>query len=73
MLSLAKLLYVTLAKIATVNVHTMCVVNGFAVAGGLFLAIGHDKLIMTSNPKLKFFLDDARLGIAISRAICSYC
>jgi len=37
-----KMLHVFLARLLTCNVPTYCCINGFAVAGGVFLALAHD-------------------------------
>lgn len=41
------------SRFLTLNVPTLCIVNGHAVAGGLYLALSHDWVIMNSNPALK--------------------
>jgi enoyl-CoA hydratase/carnithine racemase len=38
-----------LAKLMTLNVPTMAVINGHAYAGGLILALAHDYRIMKQN------------------------
>ena len=38
-----------LAKLMTLNVPTMAVINGHAYAGGLILALAHDFRIMKQN------------------------
>lgn len=55
-------LFVFLARMMTINVQTMCVMNGHSVAGGCFIALAHDKTIMSSNPKFKFFLNETKNG-----------
>jgi enoyl-CoA hydratase/carnithine racemase len=40
-------------RILTLNVPTLAVLTGHCIAGGLFLAQVHDRVIMTSNPKFK--------------------
>ena len=59
--------HVLLARILTCNVNTLCVVNGFAVAGGVFLALAHDHAIMNSNPAIRAFLNETTNGAPIPR------
>jgi enoyl-CoA hydratase/carnithine racemase len=42
---------------------TMCVINGHAFAGGLFIALAHDFRIMTTNPKVLMCLSEINIGI----------
>ncbi len=53
------------AKLLTVNVPTMCVIQGNAFAGGLFLALCHDFRIMVDHPKVKLCLSEILVGIGL--------
>ena len=57
------------AKLLTMNVYTLAVVNGYAVAGGAVLMLGHDKNIMSSNPKLKYFLNETAIQFSLSHPL----
>ena len=50
-------------RILTLNVPTLAVINGHAVAGGLYLAQVHDRVIMIDNPKCKLQLSESLSGI----------
>ena len=56
------------ARILTMNVYSLCVANGFTVAGGFVLALVHDKLVMGSNPNFRCFFPETKMGIAIPQA-----
>ena len=61
------------AKLLTLNVPTLAVVNGHAYAGGLLLAISHDFRIMQDAPKRKICLSELKLGGPLgisSNALC---
>ena len=60
-----------LSRYLTLNVPTLCVVNGHAVAGGLYLAMCHDHIIMSSNPKIKCFLNESLIGIGFYQTYIS--
>jgi len=60
-----KTFHVLLARILTCNVNTLCVINGFAVAGGVFLALAHDQAIMSSNPAWRMFLNETTNGLPV--------
>ena len=64
-----KMLHVLNAKILTANIHTLCVLNGHAIGGGLLVAINHDKLIMNSNPAFKINLPEVQLKVAIPHGL----
>ena len=51
-----------LANLLTVNMPSLCVVNGHVIAGGLFIALSHDKIIMANNPDLKVQLNEVFFG-----------
>ena len=40
-------------RFLTLNVPCLCAVNGHCVAGGLFLALCHDKTICVDKPSIK--------------------
>ena len=52
-------------RLLRLNVPTLCVLNGHAVAGGLFLALCHDKIIMADNPKLKCQFNESLVGMSM--------
>ena len=62
-----KMLHPLLAKLMTVSVHSMACVNGFAIGGGCFIALSHDRITMTSNPKAKMNLPETQIAIPIPR------
>ena len=43
-----------LKKLLTLNVPTLCLMNGHSYAGGLFLALCHDFRIITTKGKICF-------------------
>ena len=63
-----QMLHLLLAKFLTMNIHSMCVLNGFAIGGGLFMALNHDRLIMTSNPNFKVSLPEVKMKVVIPHA-----
>lgn len=38
-----------LARILTINIPSLCIFNGHAIAGGLMMGLAHDKIIMNGN------------------------
>ena len=54
-----------LAKLMTLNCHTLCFVNGSAVGGGLFILFGHERAIMKNNPRFVTFLPETPMSIII--------
>ena len=62
-----------MARMLTMNCHTLCVADGFIVAGGLFIAFSHDKLIMNGNTKLKVFLNEIKNGFPIPYGLLQLC
>ena len=53
-----------LARIMTLNLPTLAIINGHAIAGGAMLALAHDYAFMKSG-KHKFFLNEADIGYAV--------
>jgi enoyl-CoA hydratase/carnithine racemase len=51
----------------TINVPSLCVFNGHAIAGGFLLGLAHDKIIMNGDQKLNFrcHLNELDNGVAI--------
>ena len=52
-------------RILTLNVPTLAVITGHCIAGGVFLAQCHDRVIMTTNPKFKMQLNESTAGIGM--------
>ena len=50
-------------KILTMNVPTLAVFNGHSIAGGVFLGLCHDRIIMKDDPKLYLSLNELNIGI----------
>ena len=63
-----RMMQIFLARLITINVQTLCVVNGFAVAGGVFIALAHDKCIMNSDPTFKCFLNETANSMPINQS-----
>ena len=53
-----RLFHNLLKRILTFGMPTVCVVNGHAIAGGVFLALAHDHSIMVSDPKYNVYLNE---------------
>jgi len=43
----------------------MAIFNGHAIAGGAFLGLAHDRVIMNSNPKFTICLNEVTFGKSI--------
>ena len=43
---------------------TLAIISGHCYAGGLLLALCHDKRIVLNNPKVKVCLSEINLGMA---------
>lgn len=67
-----RMLHVVLARLLTVNVPTLCVVNGFAIAGGVLIALAHDKVIVNSNPNYRFWMNETENGFSIPYPLIQY-
>ena len=52
-------------RIINLNVPTLCVFNGHAVAGGLFIGLSHDRILMVDNPKIKLQFNESLIGMAM--------
>ena len=46
------------AKILTLNVPTLCVYNGHAIAGGALMGLAHDNIIMVDDSKFMVWLNE---------------
>ena len=55
-------LHLMLKRILTVNIPSLCVVNGKNIAGGVFMSLAHDRIIMNSDPKFTTCLNEAENG-----------
>ena len=53
------------ARLLTVNVPSLCVWQGHAVAGGVFIGLCHDRLIMNDDPKFMVMLNELSFGKAV--------
>ena len=51
-----------LANLLTVNMPSLCVVNGHTIAGGVFIPLSHDKIIMANKPNLIVQLNEVFYG-----------
>ena len=48
-----------MARFLTIGIPSMAVFNGHSIAGGVFLGLSHDRVIMNaSNPKWKICLSE---------------
>ena len=55
------------------NCHTLCVADGFMVAGGVLFGFSHDKLIMNGNEKFKLFINPVKNGFTIPHGLLQLC
>jgi enoyl-CoA hydratase/carnithine racemase len=55
-------------KFLTLNVPTLAVIDGHTIAAGVMLALCHDRIIMTSDPKTQFVLNELDNGLAMTIA-----
>ena len=46
------------ARIMTLNVPTLTIVDGHCIAGGVMLAIAHDHVYVRDDPKLKIKMNE---------------
>ena len=53
------------AKILTLNVPTLCVFNGHAIAGGAMIGMVHDDIIMVDNSKFMLWLNEINNKVPI--------
>ena len=53
------------ARLLTLNVPSLCVWQGHAVAGGVFIGLCHDRLIMKDDPKYIVMLNELAFGKAV--------
>ena len=51
-------------RILTMNVPTLAVWNGSAIAGGVFMSLCHDRIIMRDDPKMYAYLNELHIGIS---------
>ena len=54
-------------KILNLNVPTLAVINGHAIAGGLLMALCHDRIIMVNDNKTYLVLNELKNGISFSQ------
>ena len=50
------------ARLLTINVPSLCIWQGHAIAGGVFIGLCHDRLIMVDNPKFIIQLNELQFG-----------
>ena len=43
-----------LANLLTINMPSLCVIDGHVIAGGVFIPLSHDRILMANKPKIKF-------------------
>ena len=60
------------ARILCMSMPTLAVLNGHAVAGGLFLTLAFDRVMMTSSPKTRLHLNELDLPILFVYGIIKY-
>ena len=53
----------------TLPMATMCLIDGHAFAGALFIALAHDFRIMTTDPKVLMSLSEINIGIPFPVAL----
>ena len=58
-----------LAKILTIGLPSLCVMNGHSFAGGVFLGVTHDFRIMTNDKSKKVCLSEINLGFNMPKAM----
>jgi enoyl-CoA hydratase/carnithine racemase len=61
------------ARILSIGVPTLSVINGHAVAGGLLLALCHDKVIMEDDPKWKLQMNEILINMSINFPYSKMC
>jgi enoyl-CoA hydratase/carnithine racemase len=61
-----------MARFLTLSVPTFCVWQGHAVAGGVFLGMCHDIIIMKDDPKLMVFLNELSFGMNLPFAYAQF-
>ena len=47
----------------------MCVVNGHCIAGGIFMALQHDYVIMKDDPKAMWWFNEIDFGFIIPEGL----
>ena len=52
-----------MGRLIKLGVPSLAAANGHCVAGGLFLALCHDKFLVGSNPKIKLQLNESLIGM----------
>ena len=52
-------------RILTMNVPTLAIINGSAIAGGVFLGLCHDRMIMKDDPNFTMCLNELNFGMPI--------
>ena len=55
-----------MAKMVTLNCHTVCFCNGSTVGGGLFIGLAHERMIMNNNPKFNCNLPEVPMGLGFT-------
>jgi Delta3-Delta2-enoyl-CoA isomerase len=68
-----KTFHVLLSRILTCNVNTLCIMNGSAVAGGVFLALAHDHQVMKADPASRLFLNETSNGFPLPSGFIDLC
>ena len=69
-------LWTFLAKLASLPMVSMAVLNGHTYAGGVFFALSHDFRIMispSSNPRARLCISEAKMGLPLPYPAVKLC
>jgi Delta3-Delta2-enoyl-CoA isomerase len=58
-----------MAKMIQLPLPSLAIIQGHCYAGGIFLALVHDKIIMTTNPRFKICLSEIILGLILNSSL----
>ena len=53
-------------RLLNLNVPTLAIANGHAVAGGMFLGLCHDKFVICDKPILKYYLSESLINMSLA-------
>lgn len=54
-----------IAKLLTLSIPSLCVINGPCVAGAVFIAMAHDKVLMLDTEKAYMYLNEALIDYVV--------